>query len=387
MSTYQYYEFLAIDRPLDDDQRAQVRSLSTRARITATSFVNEYHWGDFSGDPNKMMERYYDAHLHLASWGSHRLMLRLPREAFDMESVEEYRVDQQVEARITREHVILDFTSEDESGDYEGDAGAMLSAMVGVRAELASGDHRPLYLAWLAAFGAWERDDTAFHDDADDDLEPPVPPGLGSLSAAQRAMADFLRLEADLLAVAAQASPSLPSGANDSRLLTRLVAELPTAEKERLLQRVAGGQGIQVQQELQRRARQHHVPSPGSESPRRTVAELLDAAARIRSDRARRQAVERAAAEAKRKAARAFAKERRLDELSRSRDAAWSSVESLIETRRPKEYDAAVALLGELRSLAERDEAADEFAVRMDSIRHRYARRPSLIERLDSADI
>lgn len=34
MSEYQYYEFLAIDRPLDDTQQAQVRSLSTRARIT-----------------------------------------------------------------------------------------------------------------------------------------------------------------------------------------------------------------------------------------------------------------------------------------------------------------------------------------------------------------
>ncbi|TCO34672.1 hypothetical protein EV652_102740 [Kribbella steppae] len=44
MSEYQYYEFLAIDRPLDDDEQAAVRSLSTRARITATSFVNEYHW-------------------------------------------------------------------------------------------------------------------------------------------------------------------------------------------------------------------------------------------------------------------------------------------------------------------------------------------------------
>jgi len=47
MSEYQYYEFLAVDRPLDHRQQAEVRSLSTRASITATSFVNEYHWGNF----------------------------------------------------------------------------------------------------------------------------------------------------------------------------------------------------------------------------------------------------------------------------------------------------------------------------------------------------
>ncbi len=63
MSEYQYYEFLALDRPLDDRQQAEVRSLSTRAAITATSFINEYHWGNFRGDPNRMRERYYDAHV------------------------------------------------------------------------------------------------------------------------------------------------------------------------------------------------------------------------------------------------------------------------------------------------------------------------------------
>jgi hypothetical protein len=32
MSEYQYYEFLAVDRSLDDRQQAEVRSLSTRRR-------------------------------------------------------------------------------------------------------------------------------------------------------------------------------------------------------------------------------------------------------------------------------------------------------------------------------------------------------------------
>jgi hypothetical protein len=79
MSEYQYYEFLAVDRPLTAAEQAEVRQLSTRARITATSFTNEYHWGDFRGDPHLMMARYYDAHLYLANWGTHQIMLRLPR--------------------------------------------------------------------------------------------------------------------------------------------------------------------------------------------------------------------------------------------------------------------------------------------------------------------
>ena len=50
MSEYQYYEFQAVDRPLSDADRQALRGLSTRARITATSFTNEYHWGDFKGE-------------------------------------------------------------------------------------------------------------------------------------------------------------------------------------------------------------------------------------------------------------------------------------------------------------------------------------------------
>jgi hypothetical protein len=57
MSEYQYYEFLALDRPLTEKQRAELRSISTRAEITATRFVNEYQWGDLKGDPRKMMEQ------------------------------------------------------------------------------------------------------------------------------------------------------------------------------------------------------------------------------------------------------------------------------------------------------------------------------------------
>jgi len=78
MSEYQYFEFQAIDRPLSQTDREALRDLSTRARITATSFTNSYEWGNFKGDPAKLVERWFDLHLYLANWGSRRLMIRLP---------------------------------------------------------------------------------------------------------------------------------------------------------------------------------------------------------------------------------------------------------------------------------------------------------------------
>ena len=166
---------------------------------------------------------------------------------------------------------MFDFTSEDHGGEFDLDAEAELAAVVGVRAELAAGDLRPLYLAWLAAYGR----------EADNDLEPPVPPGLGTLTAAQQALVDLLRLDDDLLAIAAQSSPPLEEIADDPGDLAAWVTRLPVAEKNRLLARVVQGEAARVRMELLRSFRGDTAPTIPVPT-RRTVADLLDAAARQR---------------------------------------------------------------------------------------------------------
>ncbi|MEV7969994.1 hypothetical protein AB0O34_29015 [Sphaerisporangium sp. NPDC088356] len=390
MSEYQYYEFLAVDRPLDARQQAEVRALSTRARITATSFTNEYHWGDFRGDPNQMMERYYDAHLYLANWGTHRVMLRLPRTLLDLDIAERYCVGDQVTAWTSGEHLILDLTSEDEEdeeGEWVEDEEDALSAIVGVRAELAAGDLRPLYLAWLSAYGVWERDEDAFDDEEEDALEPTVPPGLGTLSAPQRALADFLRLDPELLAVAAEGSPLQAIVKEDPRELAVWLTKLPQDEKDELLMRVVvQDQAAQVRMELMRRFRGEPKIDAG-EVPRRTVAELLDAAAEHRQEGERRTAAKRAQEEARRERERALAREKRLDALARDEDAAWSRVGAMIATKRPDEYDAAVELLTDLRAVAQRADRLDGFARSLASLRQEHLRKPSLIDRFNRAGL
>ncbi|MFD0903309.1 hypothetical protein [Actinomadura sediminis] len=271
MSEYQYYEFLAIDRPLDEDERDDIRALSTRAEITATSFVNEYEWGDFEGDPDTLMSLYYDAHLYWANWGTHRLMLRLPQDRLPVRVARRYAVDEHVIVRTTGDHVVLDIHSEEEDGEWEEDEVPTLSSLVGVRAELAEGDLRPLYLAWLAAYGTWERDEDAFGDDAEDATEPPVPAGLGSPTPAQRALARFLRLDDTLLDVAARAAAPEPSDA----ALAAHIERLPASEKDELLLKLAQGHATEARHDLLQ-----GLPSKTAEP--RTVGELLDTAAEAR---------------------------------------------------------------------------------------------------------
>jgi hypothetical protein len=83
VSEYQYYEFLAVDRPLSEREMQELRAVSSRAVITPTRFTNHYEWGNFKGDPRAWMERYFDAFLYFANWGTHELMLRLPRRLLD----------------------------------------------------------------------------------------------------------------------------------------------------------------------------------------------------------------------------------------------------------------------------------------------------------------
>lgn len=386
MSEYQYYEFLAVDRPLDERAQAEVRSLSTRARITATSFVNEYHWGDFRGNPSKMMERYYDAHLYLANWGTRHVMLRLPRGVLDLDVAEQYCVGDEFTALTAGKHLILSLTSqaEEESWDYEPQGS--LASIVGVRGEIAAGDHRALYLAWLAGYGTWERDEADFDDEDNDEPEPPVPAGLRTLTAPQRALADFLRLDDDLLTVATETSPSLGKATANPKRLAAWVAKLPVAEKDRLLVDVAQDHAATVHLELLRRFRDDTTPAV-ADRPRRTVADLLDGAARIRAERQRREAVRRAEEQARREASRALARERRLDELADDEETAWARVAAMIATRQPGEYDNAIRLLTDLQALAERDDRPHEFTQRCTVIRQEHARKTTLIGRLDRANL
>ena len=378
MSEYQYYEFLAVDRPLTGREMLELRAVSSRAVITPTRFTNHYEWGNFKGDPRAWMERYFDAFLYFANWGTRELMLRLPRRVLDPAMAKRYCRGEAASARVKGEHVILEFLSEDEGSDwFEEDEDGSLSSLVPLRAEIASGDSRALYLGWLLCAQAGELDD--------DDQEPPCPPGLGRLSAALEALVAFMRVDRDLLEAAAAGSPeaeeTLPAGD-----VERWVSGLPEAEKAELLVRLIRGDEPHLRAELVRRFRDSRAASPSETAAgRRTVGELLEAAEQ-RSEEQRRREAERAARErARQEREAAEARERHLTSLARREAEAWGEVEALIATKQPGKYDAAVVLLGDLCELAVRAGRREEVEARLARLRERHAKKSSLIGRLRAA--
>jgi hypothetical protein len=373
MSEYQYYEFLALDRPLTDKQRAELRSISTRAEITATRFVNEYQWGDFKGDPRKLMERYFDAFLYLANWGTRRLMFRLPRGVLDSKTAERYCYTDTASLIETGSHLILSLYVDREPDDYWDQPGGQLAAMVQARAELAAGDLRLLYLAWLLALQSDEVDD--------EDTEPPVPAGLEHLSASLQAVVDFFEIDEDLIAVAAASSPSIqePEG------MAGWITFLPAEQKDALLTRVATGEGAQVRALLLRRFRTASGSPPTA--PARTAAELWQAAGNRKTARAKAAERSQRQAEARTAAAQAASYAKHLDQLATQTEAAWEKAAEWIETKRPRDYDLAVSLLRDLQALADRQEDPAAFRKRFLDLRAEHQRKPSLLDRFDQAGL
>ena len=220
----------------------------------------------------------------------------------------------------------------------------------------------------------------------DEEIEPPVPPGLGHLSASLKALAEFLGIDDDLIAVAADRSSDRSATASPGDL-ERWIANLPSSEKDALLTRLATGTDAHLHAEIQRRVRDAHAPRLDAGADGRTVADLLSAATE-RADMRRRQEAEREKTDqARREREQAAAREFHLDGLVGREEELLRRVEALIETKRPKECDQAVQLLTDLYDLSVRHEAGDAFAARVGSLRDRYAKRPNLLERLDRAGL
>jgi hypothetical protein len=372
MSEYQYYEFQAIDRPLSERERRDLRACSTRATITSTRFVNHYEWGDLKGDPRVWMEKYFDAFLYVANWGTHWFMLRFPRKVFDLRIAKRYCRGRSATATAKGNFVVLSFDSKDESGDgWDDDGSGWLSSLIPLRADIAAGDYRALYLAWLLCVQDGEIGPRA--------PEPPIPSGLGKLTAPLRAFADFMRIDRDLLAVASEGLAKNPSRMQ----FDRSVARLPLDVKSEALTRLAGGDPQGARALLLRRFHGNRTTA----SDPRTPAQLLAAAKQHAAERERIEAERAAEERIRRERAEAAARERYLARLAKREAKTWRRVEDLVATRSQSDYDEAVRLLKDLTDLATRKGRGPETRRRILGLRDEHSAKVTFVERLLKAGL
>jgi hypothetical protein len=379
MSEYQYYEFQAVDRPLTTKQMAELRTYSSRAQITSSSFVNEYHWGSFKGNPDKWVEQYFDAFLYLANWGSRWLMLRLPGKLLDQQVAAPYCGGESVSCRRKDGSVILSFRSEDEDSDWIHGEG-WLAALVETRSELMRGDHRALYLGWLLAVQSAEIDDKA--------LEPPIPPGLGDLSAPLERFADFLRIDGDLIAAAAERSPGGQAANLTGEEIGVWLLNLPNKDKDAILARLIDGNDPHLAAELRQRAiLEVRGGKQGTKGPRRTAGDITSRAEILAEIRKKKETEQHAREKARREREQAEKRKKHLESLAGKENSLWAKVDELIATRLPKRYDEALSLLQDVHDLAAMQGKIADFSFRMRALHNEHIRKPSLVDRFRKAKL
>ena len=366
MSECQYYEFQAIDRPLDQAAQQALRAISSRARITPTSFTNHYEWGDLKADPRDLVMRWFDLHLYLANWGSRRLIMRLPKRLLNRKDVDPFlcQIDW-VEIVTSGDSLVFDMSRyELESDDYSDDGSGWLAALAPLRSDVLAGDFRLFYLLWLVAV-----EDGVV---ADDEIEPMR--GIGPLTGALEAFANFFVIDPDLV----QAAAELEADEAAMSDLRRDLARMSERDKTELLLRLAGGE-VHVGAELKKRLRKQ---SRGLSASHRAAGTLRARALAIAEARAHALA-ERLEAERRRQAKEEEKARRvRLDALRRRGASVWREIEEEIERRNASGYDRAASLLADLQTLAAEQNDRQDFDSRLASIRARHERKGKFIERL-----
>ena len=379
MSEYQYYDFKAIDHALTKTEMVALRAISTRAVITTTSFTNHYEWGDLKADPLKLLEKYFDAFVYVANWGTREFHLRLPQGLADFRNFKSILPGKAAHVRSAGKFVIVSFESEVESDDDWDDGTGWMRSLVSLRSDLLRGDLRCLYLGWLHSVEC--------HEFSEDTLEPPVPAGLRELSAPLDSFIEFLGIDGDLVEVAASASAPLKEGPSQKELAT-WVRGLPANEKENLLIDFLSESGERSRLELlQRFQRENAVAANHSVIERRTVKDLLTAA-RVRADeRAKQLSAKRAADAARKKAKDEADRTVYLEGLAKREKVVWKQVEAYIQKRQPKDYERAVILLVDLYDLAVRQGDETGFQLTMEELRQTHAAKGAFLRRLANANL
>lgn len=380
MSEYQYYEFRAIDRPLTPDEVDDMRGLSSRAEITPTRFTNTYNWGDFRGDPDKLMESYFDAHVYVSNFGIVNFMLRFPRVALPETWIEPYAIDVGLQWRSTDEHIIVSWSVQEEPRGVRLEGEGWMDRLLPIRDELIRGDLRSLYIGWLSA--------SVFPGDDDNpDEEPPVPAGLGKLTAAQSTLAEFVAVTVDVIAAAAEASPAPPAAEESAQRAARWVEDLPERDLRSAVARMVTDEGIGALTELKSRYYRfvRESANDGKEEAgerRRTAGEIARNAARKEQERKHKEREERERKERKEHEERERKRREYLEGLPARFSELWETADRPAGEKTGSAYEKATNIVVDMHAaydMAGRPgEFADEFARFLD----RHEGKPALVRRL-----
>lgn len=381
MSEYQYYEFLAIERELTSKEMSALRNISSRAEITPVSLTNVYNFGDFKGNPTDLVRQYFNAHVYMANWGTALFMINLPLEAISRETAETMQSADFLDFKVFKNLWVITWSLDDEPEDLDrfvmDDGRSWMKRLVPIREELLRGDLRSLYIGWLAAVAKEMIDD--------EELEPLSLEGLGSLTPAQQALAEFLEVDSDLLAGAGMGNPDSEQYEQKKEMMEKW---LNTLSQERLLNAtrlLLTGQGQQAERELKNEyyAWMRSLSDGSSGDDLRTVKEIRENADSAQKMRLERERLERKRQEEKRRQKR----QAHLKELAQNTYQAWKEIQRTVARGSGLAYKEVCQALIDLSEAYANYKDPESFQRELNHFIGDHMRRKALIKRLIQAGL
>jgi len=275
------------------------------------------------------------------------------------------------------DYLIFDFTSETEDYDWEEGEGYLLP-LISLRSDLIRGDYRCLYLAWLFCAQMDEIED--------DEEEPPVPANLGNLNVSLESFADFMRLDKDLIQVAAENSIAEQKSVQNDQKLKIWIDGLPNSEKNTIIFRLINDNDPHIGNELLQRFRKT-LSIKDTKKASRTVMKMLQKAEEYTKKKDRQIAEQKAKEKARKEKEAAIAREKHLNGLTGKEKEIWKKVDALILTKKPKDYDEAVRFMIDLKDFAKKTNTTSLFKSKLMAIRENHSRKSSFINCIDSANL
>jgi len=378
LSEFQYYHFETIDTPLTEKQQDELRAISSRAEITDTTFVNEYNYGDFRGDPTKVTAKYFDVMMYYSNFGNQELRFRFPKSAINLPMLKKYEAADVTEFEIAGNFVVVSMlqNDEDSSRDFYEHFGKVISAIPSIREDILNGDYRILYISWLGGVMRGYVDE--------DSEEPPVPPGLKELTKPLKQLVDFFDLDNDWIEAAAQAS-GVPPTIDTAAQKTDWVKTVSEADKNDWIVRLISGEPAGVLGEIRSRfLNDRPVPVATKSSKKRRTASEIEELGKNLQETIAQQRAEQERAERERRLAESTAQRQKVINAHVGKEPMlWKQVEEAVEQRLASGYDTVIEKLTLLHDLAKRNKTTDAFTTKMREFRKTHARKSAMIRRLN----
>jgi hypothetical protein len=211
------YEFFAIDKSLNQSERANVARLSSRATPTKrrVSFIYHGDWSDLPGGWGPLMRKYYDV-MYSESYDWWTLAMAFNTDKKTIDQIKEFEFGGTDGMGVTVEsdenRVIIsifchlyagfdfgddyyedEYDEEEEEFDMEDTVESedyLLNLLSENRNYLVNGDYRLLYGVWQKYGFEPEEDDDEF-----DEVIPSEPPGMDDLPRPIETLLSFLEIE------------------------------------------------------------------------------------------------------------------------------------------------------------------------------------------------